>query len=131
MPVLALVWASLPVHQCNLAFAGTARAALPAAGSATIDAAKVVTELEPSGCHQVADPSQFAKSTVSCSDLGRVAPDLRPSLVVDTVLVHVSFDARWFEQGLRPVALSGTERSYDDGRWRIRPLHLQKSTLLI
>ena len=99
LPLLALVWTSLPLHHCN---------------------------------HHVADGAKSQKATVSCSDLGRAGPDLRPSVAVDSVLVHVSFDSRWHERELGSTSNSGALRPRDDARWRpARPLHLQKSVLLI
>lgn len=121
VPLLALVWTSLPLHHCNLAQAA------PASPGATLAAAMAA----PSHCHQAADAAGPARSVVHCSDLGSAAPDLRPTVALDTVVVHVSFDARWLERGLRPVALPGGARPLDDGRWRLRPLHLQKAALLI
>jgi hypothetical protein len=132
LPLLALVWASLPLHHCNLAFAGADapttladRAAHGATGAATS------APLPQPPCHQVADPAQPAKSTMSCSDLGRVGPDLRPAFNVDTAVTYVSFDARWHERAGQAIASFGGLRPRDDGRWRLRPLHLQKSVLLI
>lgn len=123
IPLLALVWTSLPMHHCNLALA-----ALAAPGTAL---AADATGAVPSHCHQDADATKPARSVVHCSDLGSAAPDLRPTVALDTVLVHVSFDAHWLERGLRPVALPGGARPLGDGRWRLRPLHLQKAALLI
>jgi hypothetical protein len=131
LPLLALVWASLPLHHCNLAFAGAdAPATLADRPSHTADAA-TATPLPQPPCHQVTDPAQPVKSTVSCSDLGRVGPDLRPAFNVDTAVTYVSFDARWHERAGQAIASFGGLRPRDDGRWRLRPLHLQKSVLLI
>ena len=124
LPLLALVWASLPLHHCNLAVAG---------GAETRPAATMLpdTEAHAAHCHQLADPAgQPAESSMSCSDLGRAGPDLRPSLTIDVVLVQLSFDARGRDPGLRPVSRRG-ERPQDDGRWHPRRLHLQKSVLLV
>ncbi len=123
IPLLALVWASLPLHQCNSAQAA------PAPAGATLAASGIGAP--PSHCHQVADATKPAGSIVHCRDLGRAAPDLRPTVALDTGLVLVSFDARRLERGLRPVDLRGGARPLDDGRWRVRPLHLQKAALLI
>lgn len=124
LPLLALVWASLPLHHCNLAVAGGAEAR-PAATMVT------GTDAHAAHCHQVADPAgQPAESSMSCSDLGRAGPDLRPSLTIDVVLVQLSFDARGRDPGLHPVSRRG-ERPQDDGRWHPRRLHLQKSVLLV
>ncbi len=131
LPLLALVWASLPLHHCNLAAAGTSQP-FPT-GSATLavaDAATANTLSQPP-CHQVTDPAQPGKSTVSCGDLGRAGPDLRPAPGVDAVVAYVSFDARWQDRARQGVAAFGGLRPRDDGRWRLRPLHLQKSVLLI
>lgn len=132
LPLLALVWASLPLHHCNLAFAGTtaesARADVAPPGTA--GATTAAPRLQPP-CHQATEPAQPAKSPVSCSDLGRVAPDLRPAFNVDTAVTYVSFDARWHERAEQAVASFGGLRPRDDGRWRLRPLHLKKSALLI
>ena len=124
LPLLALVWASLPLHHCNLAVAG---------GAETRPAATMMTgtDAHAAHCHQVADPAgQQAESSMSCSDLGRAGPDLRPSLTIDVVLVQLSFDARGRDPGLHPVSRRG-ERPQDDGRWHPRRLHLQKSVLLV
>jgi len=123
IPLLALVWAALPLHQCNLALAAPTSTAATLATPAAVAA--------PSHCHQAAEPTQPAGTIVHCSDLGSAAPDLRPTVALDTALVHVSFDSRWLERSLRPVTLPGGARPLDDGRWRLRPLHLQKSALLI
>lgn len=132
LPLLALVWASLPLHHCNLAVAGTAGpsalASVAPAGAA--DASAEAPRQQPS-CHQSAEPVQPAQSTVSCSDLGRVGPDLRPAFNVDSAVTYVSFDARWTERAEEALASFGGLRPRDDGRWRLRPLHLQKSVLLI
>jgi hypothetical protein len=129
LPLLALVWASLPLHQCNLAFAGDG-APVARADAAPADAATVAPWQQPS-CHQVAEPVQPAKSVVSCGDLGRVGPDLRPAVNVDAAVARSSFDAGWQERSERAAPSSGGLRPRDDGRWRLRPLHLQKSVLLI
>ncbi len=130
LPLLTLVWASLPLHHCNLAMAGSAHAGAATAAPATAAPAQV--DLTSAHCsHHLADGAKAPKASMSCSDLGRAGPDLRPSVAVDDVLVHVSFDARWQERGLRPVSGSSESRPQDDGRWRPRPLHLQKSVLLI
>ena len=124
LPLLALVWASLPLHHCNLAGAG---------GAETRPAATMMTGpvAHAAHCHQVADPAgQPAESSMSCDDLGRAGPDLRPSLTIDVVLVQLSFDARGHDPGLHPVSRRG-ERPQDDGRWHPRRLHLQKSVLLV
>lgn len=123
IPLLAFVWVSLPLHHCNLA------QATPASGDAVLASGDPVAA--PSHCHQVADAAPPGGSVVHCSDLGRAAPDLRPTVSLDAVVVHVSFDPHWLERGLRPVALTGGARPLDDGRWRLRPLHLQKAALLI
>lgn len=124
LPLLALVWASLPLHHCNLAVAG-ATDARPAATMVTGTDARTVY------CHQVADPAgQPAESSMSCDDLGRAGPDLRPSLTIDVVQVQLSFDARGHDPGLHPVSRRD-ERPQDDGRWHPRRLHLQKSVLLV
>jgi hypothetical protein len=75
----------------------------------------------------------LAKAKVSCSDLGRGGPDLRPALAVDAVVAYVSFDARWHERVDRAdqAEQAAGLRPHDDGRWRIRPLHLRNATLLI
>lgn len=132
LPLLALVWASLPLHHCNLAAAGAWQPASPA-GSAPLIVADATTApaLAQLPCHQVADPAQPARSTVSCTDLGRVGPDLRPVLNLDTAVTYVSFDARWHERAQQAVTSFGGLRPRDDGGWRLRPLHLQKSVLLI
>lgn len=132
LPLLALVWASLPLHHCNLAVAGGAlpSARADAAPGGATDATITAPRLQPS-CHQVAEPLQPSKSSVSCSDLGRVGPDLRPAVDVDSAIAYVSFDARWTERAEQAVASFGGLRPRDDGRWRFRPLHLQKSVLLI
>ncbi len=122
LPLLTLVWASLPLHQCNLALAEPVPAAVSSESEARAPA--------PCG-HHVADDAAAPKASMPCSDLGRVAPDLRPSIGVVDVPVQVSFDSRWLERGLRPVSAAGVLRPQDDGRWRPRPLHLQKSVLLI
>jgi hypothetical protein len=121
IPLLALVWASLPLHHCNLAFAGPAHGAQPALAAAPAP-----------HCHQVA-PSAPPPShaVVSCSDLGRAGPDLRPAPVIDAGPFLVSSDARWQRRDPGPAARSAAVRPLDDGRWRLRPLHLQKSSLLI
>jgi len=132
MPLLALVWASLPLHHCNLAFAGastpTSLQGAPPPGAA--DVTTTAPLLQPP-CHQGAEVGQPAKSTVSCSDLGRVGPDLRPAFNVDSAVTHIRFDAHWHERAEQAVASFGGLRPRDDGRWRLRPLHLQKSALLI
>jgi hypothetical protein len=132
LPLLALVWASLPLHHCNLAFAGSPAesASAEVAPPGTAGATALAPRLQPS-CHQAAEPAQPAESTVSCGDLGRVAPDLRPAVSVDTAFPYVSFDAHWNERAGQAVASFAGLRPRDDGRWRLRPLHLQKSVLLI
>jgi hypothetical protein len=132
IPLLALVWAALPLHHCNVAAAAD-RAATAQAG-AVLDAAAAALSAGPGAahCHQhAADDGQPAKPGVRCGDLGRAAPDLRPTAVADVVLAHVTWDAGWLHRGLRPVNLNGAPRPLDDGRWRVRPLHLQKAVLLI
>jgi hypothetical protein len=126
IPLLAVVWAALPLHHCNVA--STAGAA-GARASASLPAAAAALP----HCHQLADDGGPgpAKSPVSCGDLGRAAPDLRPPPLADPVLAHVTWDTGWLDRGLRPVVLSGTPRRVDDGPWRHRPLHLRKAVLLI
>lgn len=71
-------------------------------------------------------------SPVVCSDLVRGVLDLRMPVALDMDLAYVSWDARWLD--FRRLALTqqrGAPRPPDDGRWRYRPLHLQKSVLLI
>jgi hypothetical protein len=139
IPLLALVWATLPLHHCNLAAAGTghssaAGATLPGASAPAVpQAARLAGPATPPHCHQLADPGSPdpAKSPVRCSDLGRAAPDLRPQPPGDPVLAHVTWDTGWLDRGLRPVVLSGAPRRVDDAPWRHRPLHLRKSVLLI
>ena len=122
LPLLALVWASLPLHHCNLAGAG---------GAETRPAATMMTgtDAHAAHCHQV-PAGQPAESSMSCDDLGRAGPDLRPSLTIDVVQVQLSFDARGHDPGLHPVSRRD-ERPQDDGRWHPRRLHLQKSVLLV
>jgi hypothetical protein len=134
LPLLALVWAALPLHHCNLAFAAadggstvTAGATITGVAGTPADAAGAAAHCG----HQVADATQPVPSRMSCSDLGSAVPDLRPTTGIDATLVHVRFDAGWLERGLHPVQPSARQRPLDDGRWRQRPLHLQKSALLI
>jgi hypothetical protein len=130
IPLLALVWTSLPLHHCNVAFAASA-AAMPAPVAATpgdVSASPVAM----AGCHHHGDEGEApARTPVPCSDLGRAAPDLRPAVVLDVGLAHVTWDAYWRHRGLAPVSLRGVPRAPDEDRWRSRPLHLQKSVLLI
>jgi hypothetical protein len=130
LPLLALVWASLPLHHCNLAFAGTVASLSDVAPPGALDAPTTTPQLQPA-CHQGGEPSGPATSPVSCSDLGRAGPDLRPALSVDSAITHVRFDSRWHERAGQAVASFGGWRPRDDGRGRLRPLHLQKSALLI
>jgi hypothetical protein len=130
LPVLALVWAVLPLHHCNLAAAGQAQAVVADGSRATVSPAR--DELAPVDCsHHASDGAKSTAATVSCSDLGRAGPDSRPSIAVDTVPMHGTFDSRWHERTPRAHPASGVPRPQDDGRWRYRPLHLQKSALLI
>jgi len=132
LPLLALVWASLPLHHCNLAFAGTVTPSALAdrAPDSAADATATAPLWQPT-CHQAAEPAQPATSTVSCNDLGRVGPDLRPAFNFDSAVTHIRFDANWHERAEQAVASFGGLRPRDEGRWRLRPLHLQKSALLI
>ena len=131
LPLLALVWTSLPLHHCNLAVADPVHAGVGMGSHAAASPAQ--DDLTRVHCnHHVADGAKSQKATVSCSDLGSAGPDLRPSVAVDSVLVHVSFDSRWHERELGSTSNSGALRPRDDARWRpARPLHLQKSVLLI
>jgi hypothetical protein len=132
LPLLALVWASLPLHHCHLAVAGDATPLAMADGAlpGALDAPTQVPALQPA-CHQDAEPVSPAKSTVSCGDLGRGGPDLRPAFGFDSAVTHPRFDAHWHERAEQALASFGGLRPRDDGRGRLRPLHLQKSALLI
>jgi hypothetical protein len=87
----------------------------------------------PASCHHhVADDDSPAGSPVACSDLVRAVSDLRPAAALDMDLAYVSWDARWLDSRLLALAQQqGAPRPLDDGHWRNRPLHLQKSVLLI
>jgi hypothetical protein len=141
IPLLALVWTSLPLHHCNLAFAATAAAPVQPhchqlAEGTQADASQsppADAQASPAGvlsAKALAGKAPVGNAKVSCSDLGRAGPDLRPAVAVDAAVVHVSFDAGWHDRAElagQAVAL----RPHDDGRWRIRPLHLRNATLLI
>ncbi len=125
IPLLALVWASLPLHHCNVAMAGQA-GTVPVATTAA-DAPAPAPH-----CHQIADPAPQADPSVpSCSDLGRTGPDLRPALAVEAALAQLGFDPQGLDPALQPVSRDYDERPLGDGRRHLRRLHLQKSVLLI
>ncbi len=124
LPLLAIVWTSLPLHHCNLASVGS-----PSGATHSESLASTSSVAPP--CHQLTGQTALAKATVNCSDLGKAGPDLRPAVQLDGGLAHVSFDRRWLERRLMLLSSAVASRPLDEGRWRLRPLHLRHSVLLI
>ena len=112
VPLLVLVWASLPLHRCYLA-----QAAAPAA---------------PSHCHhQAPDDGAAARhvpaAQMPCSELGKAGPDVRPAMPdISGVASLVAIDS---QRGLRVEQI--VPRSRDSAPPPLRALHLRKSVLLI
>lgn len=123
IPLLALVWGALPMHRCYVATLGAPAASLVGAQAAPVAGVECP--------HHVADEGSPGKLHLPCSELGRVAPDLRPVLVLDIPFARVAWDAHWVDRDLAPLAWSAARRPLDADRWRWRPLHLRHSVLLI
>lgn len=136
LPLLALVWTSLPLHHCQLAFAVQPVVAESGSVAATADAATAPAE----HCqHQSRDaddrtPAQ-QQLTVDCRDLGRVAPDLRPTLPDFGMAVFVGsiwLPATATDQSDAAAMLRKRSGLCIDGWDSLqRPVYLRKSALLI
>ncbi len=119
------------MHNCSVVPAGQAEALVAATPAGALSPGATHAAPTEHCSHHSADSSHPAKTTVSCSDFGRPGPDLRPAFGVDAVVAQPGFDPGWQDFVLRPVSLFGGDRPLDDGHGRLRPLHLQKSVLLI
>ncbi len=117
IPLLALVWAVVPMHRCNLALADAlagAHADMPA-------------------CDHCPDPQSASRgATLHCSELGNPAPDQRSAVLLLATFVMHSRPERLLRVPALAVA-PGLAR--DDLRPPRhppdRPLHLTKLVLQI
>ena len=135
LPLLALVWTSLPLHRCQLAFAAPPVVAESGAGPIAATAATAVVHCE----HQSHGDERRAptrqQAAVDCRDLGRVAPDLRPTLPDFGIAVFVWriwLPATTTDPSDDAAMLRYRSGMFIDGWGPLqRPVYLRKSALLI
>ena len=123
LPMLALVWSTVAMHPCNL---------LSAVAAAPSSAVSPSSEVH---CdhHVAVDPgwesaTQAAMQQVSCTDLGKSAPDSRPPVAESLVLALAHVPALAMALELHPSAPPRTQSAAPEPP---RPLRLQYSELLI